>query len=450
VERENGMDTGERHETSDTKLTELLLSRLFDTLGDGLLVINHEHIILQANRWLEDRFVEQMPLVGKSLGAVLGDDPQSTAGLRPLDAMENEVHIEIPRRRAPEHTDEWFRVSAYPVRIEDGTTAGALLHLEDITERKRLEKVLTDEIFRWRTMVDQSRDGIVVFDQRGKVREANQAFARMLGRSLDEVYGLQVWDWDASYSRAEIQDMIDAVDSTGDHFETTHRRKDGTTYVVEISSNGAVFGGEKLVFCVCRDITEKKAMEERIRQLAIRDPLTEIYNRRYIFERLDEIAAEYARGGADFCVSILDLDHFKSVNDTHGHMAGDFVLREFARTVSSAIRPYDLLGRYGGEEFIIVSKNATWYETTSMIERVMGLVRAKGLLFDQHPISMTFSCGVADSAELAREVFSVEQLVKLADDRLYLAKVSGRDLCIGPRESACRAADRSTPDLPRR
>lgn len=438
------METGERERASTAQLTELLLGSVFDVLGDGLLLVDSECTILLANRWMEDRFAAQMPIVGKSLSAALYEDPQPVAEMHRLHTIESAGCIEIPRR-ASKHINEWLRLSTYAVRSGDGDITGAVIRVEDITERRRAEEVLTDEICRWRTMVDQSRDGIVMFDQGGRVREANQAFARMLGYSLDEVYGLCVWDWEAAYTKDEVQRMIDAVDSTGDHFETTHRRKDGTTYVVEISSNGAVFNGEKLVFCVCRDVTEKKAMEERIRQLAIRDPLTEIYNRRYIFERLEEIAAEHARGGADFCVSILDLDHFKSVNDAHGHMAGDFVLREFAHTVGSAIRPYDLLGRYGGEEFIIVSKNATWYETTAMIERVMALVRAKGLLFDRHPIRMTFSCGVADSSELTRELFCTEQMVKLADDRLYEAKAAGRDLCVGPREGVRRTLDRSTP-----
>lgn len=427
------MKTVHKKVTSAEGWKKLLFGRLFDLVDHGLAILDDTRTILVANRWLEEEFASKMPLAGKDLKSVLFDDPSSSAELDRLRSLSTAAHVDIVRR-GPQQAERWLQVAVRPVRDPDAVGVGALLHVHDITERKQAEQILTDQISRWRTMVEQSRDGIVMLDRNGKVQEANQAFARMIGYSLEEVYQLHVWDWEAVLPKEEVLDMIDKVDSTGDHFETTHRRKDGSTYEVEISSNGAIVNGEKLVFCVCRDVTEKKAMQERIRQLAIRDPLTEIYNRRHIFERSAEIVAEYARGGTSFCVSILDLDHFKSINDKHGHLAGDFVLKEFAQTVSSAIRPYDLLGRHGGEEFIIVSKNAGWRETIAMIERVMALVRGRGLWFGHWPLQMTFSCGVADSCEFSRDLCSIEEMVKLADERLYTAKTAGRDLCVGPYE----------------
>jgi diguanylate cyclase (GGDEF)-like protein len=180
------------------------------------------------------------------------------------------------------------------------------------------------------------------------------------------------------------------------------------------------------------DITEKKTMEQKIHEMAIRDPLTEVYNRRYIFERLDAIAAEHSRVGRNFCVSILDIDHFKDVNDTYGHQAGDFALRELALTVSASIRQYDLLGRYGGEEFIIVSPSAFGAETVKLVDRILGSVCRKVFSVKGSDIRLTFSCGVADSAEFTPSTFSIEALVSLADKRLYAAKEGGRNRCIGP------------------
>jgi diguanylate cyclase (GGDEF)-like protein len=174
-------------------------------------------------------------------------------------------------------------------------------------------------------------------------------------------------------------------------------------------------------------------MEEKIRELAIRDPLTAIYNRRYIFERLDEIVAEYGRRGRNFCISLIDLDNFKTVNDTHGHQAGDFVLKEFSGALSSSVRQYDLLGRYGGEEFIIISPSASAQETCAVIERIMVLVRGKKFVFNEKNIRFTFSCGIVDSAEFSAETLSVEALIALADLRLYEAKKAGRDRFVGPK-----------------
>src|SRR4030042_2058810 len=120
----------------------------------------------------------------------------------------------------------------------------------DITELKRAEEALANEATRRRILIEQSSDGIVVLDENGKVCEANQRFAEMLGYSSEEVSELHLWDWDTQYPREQLLEMARTVDEAGDHFETRHRRKDGTTLDVEISTNGAVIAGHKLVFCV--------------------------------------------------------------------------------------------------------------------------------------------------------------------------------------------------------
>ena len=113
----------------------------------------------------------------------------------------------------------------------------------DITELKKAEVALADEVTWRRILINQSRDGIVILDQDGKVHEANQSFARMLGYSMEEIQQLHVWDWGFRLPREQIQEVLRTVDETGDHFETQHRRKDGTLFDVEISTNGAYFAG---------------------------------------------------------------------------------------------------------------------------------------------------------------------------------------------------------------
>ena len=92
----------------------------------------------------------------------------------------------------------------------------------------------------------------------------------MLGYSMEEVQQLHVWDWDTQFTKEQLLEMIEAIDDTGDHFETHHRRKDGTLCEVEISTNGAVYRGQKLIFCVCRDITKRKRAEKE-REKLIKD-----------------------------------------------------------------------------------------------------------------------------------------------------------------------------------
>jgi PAS domain S-box-containing protein len=151
----------------------------------------------------------------------------------------------------------WVEITTMPVK-EDGKFRYLLANWVDITERKQAEEKLRDEATRHRILIDESSDGIVILDGKGKVYEANLQFAEMLGYTLEEVRELHVWDWDVHFEREQVAEMVRTVDETGDHFETKHRRKDGTIFDVEISTNGAVYAGQKLIFCVCRDVTERK------------------------------------------------------------------------------------------------------------------------------------------------------------------------------------------------
>jgi diguanylate cyclase (GGDEF)-like protein/PAS domain S-box-containing protein len=411
---------------------DLLARSVLDTIEDGIVVIDGDLNILLANDALERLRPSKMPLTGKKCYEVFRDRQDMCPGCPCPEAIRTGEPQTMLFEDECDGTTRYYETTAYRLQDHDGRVVGAVEHTKDITEHRLIEQQLRDEINRRRMMVEQSRDGIVVLDQNGAVYEANERFAQTLGYTMDEVYQLKVFDWEVAFPKEVVLQMIATVDEAGDHFETRHKRKDGTFLDVEISSNGAFYGGQKLIFCVCRDITEKKAMERQIRELAIRDCLTNVYNRRYIFERLAEMVSEHSRSETNFCVSILDVDHFKSVNDIHGHQAGDFALKEFAQTVASMIRQYDLLGRYGGEEFIIVSRTASAWETAAMIERIMETVRRRAFVFEGREVRFTFSCGLAESAEFARETLTLEAIVRLADERLYDAKAAGRNRCIGP------------------
>ena len=140
--------------------------------------------------------------------------------------------------------------------------------LEDAERNLReMEGLLRDEIERWRLLFEQSRDGIVILDQNGKVFAANKRYADILGYTVEEMHRLHVWDWDTVYSREQLIQMIQEVDASGAHFETQQRRKDGTIIDIELSNNGAVYRGQKLAFCICRDITERKRAENERAEL---------------------------------------------------------------------------------------------------------------------------------------------------------------------------------------
>ncbi len=157
-----------------------------------------------------------------------------------------------------------WEVTATPIRDRAGKIVSCLEIARDVTERKKQEQALADEATRRRILIDQSLDGIVVLDEDAAVVEANQRFAEMLGYTPEEVRQLHTWDWDKNFPPEEILEMGRRADEKGFHLETKHTRKDGSVIDVDISINAARFGGQKLIFCVCRDITQRKQMEEAL------------------------------------------------------------------------------------------------------------------------------------------------------------------------------------------
>jgi len=148
-----------------------------------------------------------------------------------------------------------------PVRVALETM---LVQLSSALERIQAQEKHVNEATRRHILMEQSKDGIVILDQDGKVYESNKKFADMLGYPLESMRLLTAFDWEFLHPRERTIEMINSVDETGDHFESIHRRRDGSIYDVEISTNAAWFERQKLIFCVCRDITERKRLEQEL------------------------------------------------------------------------------------------------------------------------------------------------------------------------------------------
>ena len=165
---------------------------------------------------------------------------------------------------------------------------------------------------------------------------------------------------------------------------------------------------------------------EQIQELVHYDELTKTYNRRTLIQRLDQERSRAERTGVPFCVALFDLDHFKAVNDSHGHAAGDEVLKDFAATVQSTMRDSDVFGRYGGEEFLLIL-NATAPATVQLaLDRIRAGLAAHDWAAIAPGFTLTASIGVAGF----RAGESVAQLLNRADGGLYEAKRAGRNCVI--------------------
>jgi len=190
-----------------------------------------------------------------------------------------------------------------------------------------------------------------------------------------------------------------------------------------------------LVFVLLFELTKNDGFSRlrqalaTINELAIRDELTGIHNRRFLLDLVDKEKERADRNGSEFCLCLFDIDFFKRINDTYGHAAGDTVLRAFARTVQDQLRALDAFGRYGGEEFLLMLPETPAASAIALAERVRGAVEGLRCTDGERTITLTVSAGVAEY----RLGEKVAQTIVRADQALYLAKSGGRNrvLCHG-------------------
>ncbi len=218
-------------------------------------------------------------------------------------------------------------------------------------------------------------------------------------------------------SRTESQDLVAGMDAGADDYLLK------TTKPPELRVR--LRAGRRII-----DLQEKLVRaREALREQATHDSLTGLLNRASILEHLQDELARAGRQDQPLCLLMVDLDHFKSVNDTYGHLAGDAVLREAARRMKAAVRRYDAIGRYGGEEFLIVLSGCEREDARARAERIRAAVAAEPFAVGAQSIQVTTSIGVACCAVSAR--LAPDALVRNADLAVYQAKSLGRNYVAG-------------------
>jgi len=273
---------------------------------------------------------------------------------------------------------------------------------------------------RARHFFDLSRDMLCTANMDGYFVELNDAWTHYLGYDLDELRSApfveRVHPDDRERTEAEAVGLFEGVETLS--FENRYQAKDGSWHWLRWSSQ--LSPDESLIYARAADVTELKQVEAereellgQVQDMARRDSLTGLPNRRALEEQLPQAMARARRSLAPLSVAILDIDHFKNYNDTHGHLAGDEVLRACAKAWDSALRGEDTIVRFGGEEFLVLLPETDPDQAAEIVERLRRTT----------PMGQTCSAGLAvwDCAE------SIDELLQRADEALYLAKASGRD-----------------------
>ncbi|MBV8124043.1 MAG: EAL domain-containing protein, partial [Paucibacter sp.] len=278
-------------------------------------------------------------------------------------------------------------------------------------------------------LFETTPDGLLLVDATGTIVDANPAAAAIFGWSATGVTGVSV--------EALIPQHLQARhESERMRFVTAPRtrpiesgrtqwavRRNGESFPVEVARVPQTFSGGHTALYIVRDVTERQRLEQSLLRQALHDPLTELPNRRHFLNSLTKALARAERHGGTLAVLFIDLDHFKHVNDTHGHSHGDELLRQVARRLSETLRAGDLLARMGGDEFALLLQDAKADDAAAVASKVLSVLE-QPIFYEEQTMKVGASVGITLFPADGRKV---EELLSNADLAMYRAKGDGRN-----------------------
>jgi diguanylate cyclase (GGDEF)-like protein/PAS domain S-box-containing protein len=366
----------------------------------------------------------------ESWRSVLHPDDRLAAEERIFDAVRDHTQLSSEYRIIkPPGEERWIGAlgnAVYDTQGEPLRMTGICL---DITERKRAEADL-----RLAAAAFETQEGIMITDAHGVIERVNKAFTQITGYAADEVIGcsetlLHSGRHDAAFYATVWQDMLCTGAWQG---EVWSRRKNGEEYAQWLSMTVVRDDNAAIVHSVCTmlDISQRRLREAEVAQLAFYDPLTGLANRRLMKDRLHQALAVSARTEREGALMFIDLDRFKSINDTLGHDKGDLLLQQVAQRLSSCVREGDTVARPGGDEFVVMlaadlSKAA---DEAAVQARVVGekiltaLNQPYDVAGDEYHGSASIGVALFGSQRIP-----MDELLKRADQAMYQAKAAGRN-----------------------
>jgi diguanylate cyclase (GGDEF)-like protein/PAS domain S-box-containing protein len=329
----------------------------------------------------------------------------------------------------------WGRMSAS--LFEQEGVSCVLSVTQDITEGKaaterlaEAQAALRSSEERYRTAFQTSLDAITITRlSDGLYIECNRAFLETTGYERHEVVGstsLELGIWADSRDRKNLVDIVRQFSSCRD-LEVRHRKKNGEVYWGLISASLIELDGELCVLCVTRDISHAKAAAEEIRNLAFYDPLTGLPNRRLLLDRMQQVFTVDAHRDRMHALLLIDLDNFKTLNDTLGHRAGDLMLREAARRLTESIPENNAVARLVGDEFVVMLEDLSETvedaakQATICAENVLSAI-AQTYVIDDHECHCTASIGITI---FGTGSVGADEVLQQADIAMDQAKAAG-------------------------
>jgi diguanylate cyclase (GGDEF)-like protein/PAS domain S-box-containing protein len=404
---------------------------LLDHSAAAIAMVDADLDILEANSRAHEIFAPPSTLIGglKLTDLALHKDqatfiPQHFATLR----ASGQLNIELPLRDNQGKT-RWFDAHGVMLDPED-PESDTVWTLVDISDKHRARQALATERLRLKTVLERFPGGVLMEDQDGLISSVNRGFCELfdLASAPEALMGMthEALCHRLGAERSAWLHQPDADRAAEKRATVEQEGAQGRTLEIDwlpIEHEGRRLGRVWLV----RDVTERKERERRLAELAATDPLTGLPNRRSFLAcldaALDDARREPARGSA---LLMIDIDHFKRVNDTYGHPVGDEVLQHAARLIRSSLRQHDRAGRLGGEEFAVLLDGVDADTALALAERLRGTVAATPAATTAGPVALTISLGLSgvSGGDPARVLGD-------ADAALYRAKRHGRNrVCV--------------------
>lgn len=283
----------------------------------------------------------------------------------------------------------------------------------------------------YRDMVENSLDLIIKVNLSGHYTYVNPAFCALYGTTPEALLGRHYADDVVEEDRTMVDEFMSKLFTPPYTVSFTHRENTAQgVRRLEWTGKGLTNAAGELVEFVgiARDVTDRLDLIDKLAQQANHDDLTGLANRRFLMQQARLELARAIRYQYPLSLLMLDIDHFKKVNDQHGHLSGDMVLKQLGQELKLFLREHDLVGRIGGEEFVMLLPETSLDEATAIAERLRQSVEKLTLsILNEQAITITVSIGVASAME---EEQTLDNIWQTADERLYQAKTSGRNRVI--------------------
>lgn len=397
--------------------SESYIDNLINSLEAGILLVRLMYdeedeslnfTISWANKAFEEMFsLDSEIIIGKTVEEAFENNRLDLAYIYRQAAksgvsMKSNIHFESRGRH-------------YKVNIMSPARGHIITFFYDITDEIKADEILK----KYFLLFENAHDILLYLKSDGGIIDANKTAVKKYGYSYEELLDMNIQQLRHPSMALKYNKQMEVSESEGIIFEGVHMRKDGTSFPVEVSSRSIYVKGELLRVHIIRDITERRDAEDKIKYLANHDTLTGIANRRFLMEQLEDILELSRRDNLKFAVMLFDIDKFKSINDKHGHNTGDEVLRTVASRLQGAVGKSDIVGRLGGDEFLVIQTAIEHREDSLLLADRINNTLCRPVRLGGFHLDLSISLGVSVYPETA------EGLIHYADLAMYSVKQRG-------------------------